>query len=101
MVPASTSKLDRSRLKHLKSLCHHLKPIVQIGQKGLRDSVIEEIEQGLQHHELIKIKISAERETRKQMTGKISNQTRAEVIQSIGQMVCLFRRNSEEPKIKF
>jgi len=94
-------ELDKSRLKHLKSLCHPLKPVVLIGQKGLHDRVIEEIDQALTHHELIKIKISAERETRKQMTRKISGQTQAEVIQSIGQMVCLFRRNSEEPKIRF
>ena len=43
---------------HLKALSHSLNPVVQVGHKGLTDSVIKEIEVSLKAHELIKIQAS-------------------------------------------
>ncbi len=79
--------------KKLKSEAHSLKPVVMIGQSGLTDTVLAEIELALNHHELIKIKIRAERDERKLICEKICTQSGAELIQSIGQIVVIYRLN--------
>jgi RNA-binding protein YhbY len=47
----------KDKIKELKPLVHRLKPIIQIGGKGLTEAVQAEINQALEHHELIKIRI--------------------------------------------
>jgi RNA-binding protein len=91
--------LSKPQKSHLRALGHHLKPVVWVGQHGLRDGVLAEIDQALDAHELIKVKLAAERETRGEMAAQICAQTGAEAVQRIGQIIVLFRRNQERPKI--
>jgi len=93
-------KLTARQKSHLKSLCHSLKPVVIVGQKGLQENVLNEIELALDHHELIKIKLGADRETHKQFISDIGARTGAELVQSIGQTASFYRRNSEAPVIR-
>ena len=92
-------KLSDPQKRHLRTLAHHLKPVVWVGQHGLKDSVIAEIELALDSHELIKVKVAADRESRNAIATDICSQTRAEQIHTIGQMLILFRRNEEKPRI--
>ncbi len=50
--------LNKKQIQYLKSLAHHLNPVVMIGNNGLTEGVLAEIEQSLSYHELIKIKIA-------------------------------------------
>lgn len=79
--------------KKLKADAHGLKPVVLIGHAGLTDAVLAEIEAALAYHELIKVKIRAEREERKQMTEMMVQRTGSALIQTIGQMTVLYKRN--------
>jgi RNA-binding protein len=92
-------KLSETQKRHLRGLGHHLKPVVWVGQHGLKESVLAEIEIALEAHELVKVKIAADRETRAVIAEEIRNRTGADVIHSIGQMLVLFRRNSKKPKV--
>jgi RNA-binding protein len=92
--------LSNAQIRHLRSLAHSLKPVVMVGQHGLRESVLEEIGIALDFHELIKIKVSAgDRDLRDEIIDEIINKTRAEKVQRIGNMAVLFRRNLKKPKI--
>lgn len=92
-------KITDSQKRHLKGLAHHLKPVVMIGQHGLRESVFEELEVALDAHELIKVRIAADRDERREITEQILQQTKAELVQTIGQMSIIFRRNRNKPKV--
>ena len=82
--------------KKLRADAHTLKPIVTIGQSGLTAPVLAEIELALDHHELIKVKIRAQRDSRKLISEQIHNDTGAEIIQSIGQVVVIYRLNPKK-----
>jgi RNA-binding protein len=88
--------LTNQQIRHLRGLTHKLKPVVTVADKGLSDSVMAEIEGALDHHELIKIKLRSDRETRSKLAREISNRTGAELVHSIGQVACFFRRNPEK-----
>lgn len=50
---------DKQR-RYLKGLAHPLKPVVMIGNAGLTENVLAEIENALAYHELIKVRVSGQ-----------------------------------------
>lgn len=91
--------LKASQKKNLRALAHHLKPVVIVADKGLSESVIAEIERTLEDHELVKIKLRADRDQRKAWIGEIADACRAELIQAIGQTASFYRKHPKKPVI--
>ncbi len=91
--------LSAKQIRFLRSQAHHLKPVVMVGQNGLKNTIFDELEIALDSHELIKVKIAADKQERTEITAELVKQSRAELVQSIGQMAILFRRNPEKPRI--
>ena len=92
--------LDAAQKKSLRGQAHHLKPFVTVADKGLSDSVVAEIERALNDHELIKVKLRSEREQRKTWINSIATKCQAELVHSIGQVACFYRKHPEKPVIK-
>jgi RNA-binding protein len=85
--------------KHLlRSLAHAKKPVVIIGSNGLTPSVLKEIDAALSYHELIKIKVNAEtRQVRAEIVRQICELLDTEMVQQVGHIAILFRRNDQKP----
>jgi RNA-binding protein len=84
----------------LRSLAHPRKPIVIIGRNGLTEPVLTELERALEHHELVKVKVGVgDRIGRASIIDAICERTGAVLIQRIGFVATLFRRNREKPVI--
>ena len=83
----------------LRKSCHHIKPIVTVGNAGLTENVMSEVELALSHHELVKIKINGNSEERKAITDKIVADTGAVLVQTIGHTAS-FYREADKPVIK-
>ena len=81
---------------HLRGLAHSLKPVVMIGANGITEAVIAELDQALNTHELVKVKLPATEKDEKQAAiTELCTATGAEDVQSIGRVVVLFRPNIE------
>lgn len=93
--------LSNKQIHYLKGLAHSTKPVVIVGDKGLSDAVLKEIEGALTHHEFIKVRIRADREQRRLWIDEIQQKCQAERISAIGQVACFFRRNPDQPVIRF
>lgn len=91
--------LKAAQKKNLRAQAHNLKPVVTVADKGLSETVVAEIERALNDHELIKIKLRGEREIRKAWAQSIAAQCQAELVQSIGQVACFYRKHPEKPVI--
>ena len=82
--------------RQLRAIGHNLKPVVIIGSGGLSEGVLAELNRALNDHELIKVKIgSDDREVRAALIEKMAQDSGAEVIQKVGKMALLLRRNSK------
>jgi RNA-binding protein len=93
--------LDNVQIRYLRGLSHALRPTVMIGAKGLTDAVVAELDLALAHHELVKVHVAGDdREARAEAAGVLASRTGAEVVQKIGKMICLYRRNPESPGIE-
>lgn len=91
--------LNNRQIRHLRGLTHNLQPVVMVADKGLSENVMNEIESALDHHELVKIKMTTDRETRAQWIKDIVERCKAEKVHSIGQVASFFRRNPEKPVV--
>ncbi len=93
--------INNTQKKFLRQAAHHLKPVVWAGKNGISKSLITEIEQALEIHELIKIKCNlGEPEERDAGIEKICTKTDAELVQRIGNIVTLYKKNQKNPVIK-
>lgn len=93
---------SKAQKKYLRTLAHERNTILWIGQNGLTDNVLTEINIALDHHELVKIKIrSADREERDRLIGVICEKTGADLIQKTGNVILLYRINLNKPAISF
>jgi RNA-binding protein len=85
-------KLTTKQIAHLRGLAHNLNPVVMIGNNGLTDKVIKEIELNLNAHELIKIQVAGDdRDARKAMYLEICAKTAATAVHHIGKQLVVYR----------
>jgi len=93
--------LSSSQLRHLRGLAHALKPIVMVGQKGVSDTVVAELDAALACHELVKVRASGvDRDEKAGIAETLRERTGAELVQRIGHVLCYYRRNPDEPRIE-
>ena len=93
--------LSEPQKKYLRGLGHGLKPIVMVGDAGISDNVVAELDGCLDHHELVKIRVKVgDRVARDAAIGELCARTSATLVQQIGNMALLFRVNPEKNKIR-
>jgi len=91
--------VNSKQISYLRGLAHNLNPVVMIGNNGLTESVLKEIDVNLNAHELIKIKVmSDDRALRAQMLTDICSQSNAVAVHNIGKQLVIYRQ-STKPKI--
>jgi len=92
--------LKANQMRHLRSLAHNLKPVVLLGQHGLTEAVLAEIELAIAHHELIKVRIPGmDRDDKRAIIQTICETCNAELVQAIGHMAVLFRKRAQDSQI--
>jgi RNA-binding protein len=94
------SALTGKQRRHLRSLGHHLEPVVQLGKNGLTDTVIAAVDQALADHELVKVRVGTEcPDDRNDVAERLGTAVKGEVAQVLGRTMLLYRRHPKEPKI--
>lgn len=92
-------ELNTKQISFLRGLAHNLSPVVMIGNNGLSETVLKEIDVSLKAHELIKIKVFGDdHAARVQMLEEICEKTGASAVHHIGKQLVIYRQ-AETPKI--
>ena len=88
--------LDTEFRKKLRGIGHALHPVVTVAGNGLSEAVGAELERALHDHELIKVTLAvADRELRHELVQRIASDFRADIVQEIGKVVLVYRRNPQ------
>ncbi|MEP0356320.1 MAG: ribosome assembly RNA-binding protein YhbY [Paraglaciecola sp.] len=89
--------LSNKQKQYLKGLAHPLKPIVQLGNNGLTEGVMAEIEGAINHHELIKVKVPTDdKEEKSLIMDAIVRETGAIKVQAIGHTLVIYKPSDEK-----
>jgi RNA-binding protein len=84
--------LTGKQTRHLRSLGHHLQPTVMVGKEEVTDQVIASVDEALETHELIKVKLQEGCITpRKEVANILSKGTDSEIAQILGRTILLYR----------
>lgn len=86
---------------HLRSLAHHLDPLVQIGKDGLTDGIVSAVDDALSRHELVKVRVlESSPDDRKVLAEPLGKATGAHVVGGVGRIIMLYRMHDEKPVIE-
>jgi RNA-binding protein len=92
--------LSEKQKKHLRRLAHPMNPIVMLGNAGLTDGVVNELERALTDHELVKVAARVgDRDQRDAALASLATRTTSEIVQRIGNVGVFYRRSKSLPKI--
>lgn len=93
--------LTGKQRSHLKSLAHNMEPIFQIGKNGLTENFIKQVNEALESRELLKIKVlNNSLLDAREVARELSEETKAEFVQSIGNKFVIYRESEENKKIE-
>jgi len=93
-------ELKGSQRKYLRGIAHSYKPQVQVGKERLSENVLDAIDAALGAHELIKVKIAAERADREELVPVIEGRLECECVGTVGRMAILYRQHPDPEKRK-
>ena len=75
--------------------------MVQIGNKGISDALIEQIREQLVAHELIKVRFNTESSVEPaDVADELAARTKSQLVQKMGRILILYRRHDEKPRIE-
>jgi RNA-binding protein len=88
--------------RYLRGLAHSLKPVVFVGQRGFTQSLVDAMDDALDHHELVKVKFVEfkEKEKKLDLAGRIEKTLPCEMVALVGHMATFFRQQSDSEKRK-
>ena len=92
------SSLTSKQRAHLRSLAHHLKPIVQVGSDGVTPAVVRTVEEAFHNRELLKVKV-LDGDVKEAAIAVGAEVEGVEVVQTIGKTIVLYRPDPDDPEI--
>jgi RNA-binding protein len=93
--------LTQNQKKQLKTLIVQDKTKYQIGKSEVTNALLDMLDKALTARELIKVEVLKSATTPiMELTLDLSSKLHAEVVQVVGRVIVLYRKNKENPKIK-
>ncbi|MFN7139874.1 MAG: YhbY family RNA-binding protein [Limisphaerales bacterium] len=93
-------RLPNPQLRKLKAMGQRLDPMLKIGKAGLTEGFLNQVNQNLEQHELIKIKFEELKEEKKELAPRIAEQTSSHLVHQVGNVIVLYRENPNPDKRK-
>lgn len=91
-----SQQLTGKQVRYLRGLGHHLQPVVLVGKDEITDGLVSSVEEALDQHELIKIKLQEGCVmNRKDVASILAERTGAGIAQILGRTILLFRSTEE------
>lgn len=84
-------KLTGHQKSHLRGLGQRLEPVLSVGRGGVTPAVLKELERALAAHELVKVRLLAERDARGPLMESLAAGTGSEIVGSVGRAMLLYR----------
>ena len=87
--------------QYLRALAHPLKPVVQVGTKGIPEALLRQVSEQLETHELIKVRFNTESAVEPSSAAdELATKTSSYLVQKTGRTLTLYRRREKNPKIE-
>jgi len=93
--------LTGKQTRHLRSLGHHLDPVVQIGKNGITEALVAQLSEAILRHELLKVKLLPECPLDRHEAGEeAAKAIGADLVQTLGRTLLFWKRNPQAARIE-
>ena len=93
-APIMILEINSAQRRELRARAHALHPVVMVSEGGLSVTVMQEIDRGLNSHELIKVRVFADAHAaRSALLLEICESLSAAPVQHIGKILVIYRPN--------
>ena len=89
------SRPSNPEIRKLKAAAQRMKATFKIGKAGLSPQFLQSVDEGLKHHELIKVKFDEFKEQKKELAPVLAEKTSSHLIMQVGNVVVLYRQMSQ------
>jgi RNA-binding protein len=86
--------LSNPEIRKLKAQAQHLEATFKVGKAGLSEPFLKSVDEGLAHHELIKVKFAEFKEEKKTLAPELAEKTSSHLIMRVGNVAVLYRPRS-------
>lgn len=90
--------LNSSQRKHLRGVAHSLRPVIQVGRKGLTQGIFDVMDRALDDHELIKVQFLEHKDQKIALCEELAQQTGSEWVGLIGHVGTFYRQHEDPEK---
>ncbi len=85
------------QVRQLRSMAHHLDPVISVGKNGITDAVARQTEEELELRELVKVSVQEMSDySAREAANELAERVGAEVVQVIGRKFSLYRKSSRK-----
>lgn len=89
--------LTGRQIRQLRSLAHHLDPVIIIGKANITEGTVQQANASLEAHELIKCSVlDTSSYTAREAADELAERCHAEVVQVMGRKFSLYRETTRE-----
>ena len=89
--------LEGRQIRQLRSLAHHLNPVIIVGKSDVNDGTVEQANEALEAHELIKCSVlDTSILSAREAANELAERCHAEVVQVIGRKFSIYRETSRD-----
>ncbi len=89
--------LEGRQIRQLRSLAHHLSPVIIVGKSDVNDGTVEQANEALEAHELIKCSVlDTSSLSAREAANELAERCHAEVVQVIGRKFSIYRETSRD-----
>lgn len=93
--------LNSRQRAQLRGMANNYEAIFQVGKGGINDQLIKQVDEALEAHELIKLRVlETSPDTSRQAADIIAERVGADVVQVIGYRFILYRESKNNKTIK-
>lgn len=90
--------LNASQRKHLRGVAHGLRPVIQVGRKGLTQGIFDVMDRALDDHELIKVRFLEHKYQKIELCEELAKRTGSEWVGLIGHVGTFYRQQKDPGK---
>lgn len=97
---APPTALTGRQRRYLRGLANPQRALVHVGEAGVSDAVVRALDEALEGHELVKVKLHQPAD-KKADAQTLAEKSGGELCGLVGHTAILYRRHPERPKIEF
>ena len=78
-------------MRKLKAQAQRLEATFKVGKAGLSEGFVKSVDEGLAHHELVKVKFVEFKDDKKTLAPELADKTSSRLIMRVGNVAVLYR----------